>query len=219
MGIPERKERHRVEMRRLILGVAEELFAQEGFGNVSMRKIAEKIEYSPTTIYRLFRNKAEIMDHLIAEGYRGVYARYEKVLAEPKRSPRATLARVIEEYVDFALEHPNHYQLWFTSGELRLEDGRLEMRHGTSSYTVYGTWLQLIDECKERGELPDRETLALFQLIWGCVHGLISLRIHYPEFPWLGAAQHVDAMLALMQDGLTPHTPEVPGAGGSIRVL
>ena len=58
MGIPERKERHRQDLRQRILEAAEELFVQDGYENVSMRGIAEKIEYSPTTLYRIFRNKA-----------------------------------------------------------------------------------------------------------------------------------------------------------------
>jgi hypothetical protein len=51
LGIPKRKERHRESLSQRVLKVAEELFAQDGYRNVSMRKIAEKIEYSPTTIY------------------------------------------------------------------------------------------------------------------------------------------------------------------------
>ncbi len=202
MGIAERKVRQRLDLKQRVLEAAEELFVKDGYRNVSMRKIAEKIEYSPTTIYRLFRNKADVMDHLIAEGYSGVYRRYEEILAHRPDSPLETLNQIITEYVAFALENPNHYELWFATSEIRVEDDQLRMRHGEASYRVYHTWLDRIDECKAEGLLPDRDRLALFQLIWGTVHGMISLRIHHPQFPWLPLEQHVKELLSLLNRGL-----------------
>ncbi len=202
MGIPERKEREKKNLQQLVLRAAEELFIKNGYENVSMRKIAEKIEYSPTTIYRIFRNKADVMSHLLAEGYRGVYRRYEEILARPSESPRDTLNAIITEYVVFAINNPNHYKLWFATSELRVINDQLRMQHGDSSYRVYRTWLERIDECKAEGVLPDTETLTLFQMIWGAVHGLISLRIHHPRFPWLPLEQHIEELLLMLDRGL-----------------
>jgi AcrR family transcriptional regulator len=202
MGIPERKERQRRDRRRRILDAAERLFAKDGYRNVSMRKIADEIEYSTTVIYSLFRDKSEIIDELIAEGYHGVYERYEQILADRPDSPLETLNRIITEYVDFALASPNHYELWFATSEIRVIDGQLRMRHGGRSYHVYHVWLERIDECKAAGLLPDRDTLRLFQLIWGSVHGMISLRVHHPQFPWLPLEQHVGEVLSLLNRGL-----------------
>lgn len=202
MGIAERKERQKSDLREQVLAAAEELFVKDGYRNVSMRKIAERIEYSPTTIYRLFRDKADVMNHLIARGYSGVYRRYEEILAHRPDSPLETLNLILAEYVDFALKNPNHYQLWFATSELRVVDGQLRMRHGDTSYRVYSTWIERIDECKAEGLLPDRDTLALFQLIWGSVHGMISLRIHHSRFPWLPVDQHVEELLSLLNRGL-----------------
>lgn len=204
MGIKERKERHKQELRQRILEAAEELFIQDGYEHVSMRKIAEKIEYSPTTLYRLFRDKSDIVDQLIAEGYRGVYERYDEILADRPASPLETLNRIIETYVTFGLEHPNHYQLWFATSEIRMVDGELQMRHGGVSYHVYHVWLDLIEECKQAGRFPNEDTLVLFQLIWGAVHGMISLRIHHPSFPWLPVDRHVREQLSLLDRGVGP---------------
>jgi AcrR family transcriptional regulator len=185
------------------------MFLRDGYQNVSMRRIAEEIEYSPTTIYRLFRNKADMVDQLIAEGYRGVYRRYEEILAHRPASPLDTLNLIMSEYVDFALGHPDHYRLWFSTSEIRMIDGQLRMRHGDRSYHVYQMWLDRIDECKAEGLLPSKDTLTLFQLIWGAVHGMISLRIHHPHFPWLPVDQHVKELLSLLDRGLAP-----PAKGG-----
>lgn len=203
MGIRERKARHKNQLREQILSVAEELFVTEGYRNVSMRKIAQRIEYSPTTIYRLFENKTEIMNRLIADGYRGVYECYDRVLEERGDSPVETLGQIIRAYARFAMDHPNHYELWFSSGELDVSDGRLRMRHGEASYPVYQTWLDLIEECRAAGAFAKgRGTLELFQLIWGSVHGLISVRIRHPRFHWPPVAGHVDALLAVLLPGL-----------------
>lgn len=210
MGIPERKERQRRDRKRRILDAAERLFAKDGYQNVSMRKIAKEIEYSTTVIYSLFRDKSEIIDQLIAEGYRGVYRRYEEILAHRPDSPLETLNSIITEYVAFALENPNHYGLWFATSEIRVVDGQLRMRHGGRSYHVYHVWLDRIDECKAEGLLPDRDTLTLFQLIWGSVHGLISLRIHHPHFPWLPLEQHVKELLSVLKRGLAVRTKGGP---------
>ena len=220
MGIPERKARQRLDLRRRILAEAERLFVRDGYANVSMRKIAEGIEYSPTTIYRIFRDKAEVMEQLLAEGYRGVYERYEAILADRPASPLETLKRILREYIAYGVGHPNHYQLWFETGELRSRGGRLEMRHGGTSYPVYHIWLERLDECKAAGLLPPRDTLELFQLVWAAVHGLISLRVHHPRFPWLPLEEHVDALFSVFERGLAAGGPArgpdtLPGAPAS----
>jgi hypothetical protein len=60
----------------------------------------------------------------------------------------------------------------------------------------------LIEECQLAGLLQNIDTLVLFQLIWGPVHGLISLRIHHPPFPWLPLEQHIEEVLSLINRGL-----------------
>ncbi len=202
MGITERRERQRRELRNAILSAAEELFVEEGFENVSMRKIARRIEYSPTTIYRFFESKAEIMNQLIAAGYAGVYLRYQRVFAASNGSPRETLNAIIRAYVEFAIEHPNHYELWFTTSALEWTDGQLRMSHGDVNYRVYHTWIERIEDCRAEGRFAGLETLHVFQLLWGAVHGLISLRIHHPAFPWLSLDRHVDQLLTMIEEGL-----------------
>jgi AcrR family transcriptional regulator len=74
MGIKERQERDREAVRRSILDAARELFVSEGYRNVSIRKIAEKIEYSPANIYGYFPSKDDIFYALAEEGFRLLHA-------------------------------------------------------------------------------------------------------------------------------------------------
>ena len=79
MGIKERQERDREAVRRSILDAARELFVTEGYRNVSIRKIAEKIEYSPAAIYGYFPSKDDIFYALAEEGFRLLYTRDDAV--------------------------------------------------------------------------------------------------------------------------------------------
>src|SRR5207253_9830428 len=69
MGIKERQERDREAVQRSILDAARELFVSEGYDNVSIRKIAERIEYSPAAIYGYFASKDDIFFALAEEGF------------------------------------------------------------------------------------------------------------------------------------------------------
>ena len=67
MGVKERRAREKEQLRQQILFAARELFVNEGYENISMRKIASKIEYSPTTIYLYFKDKADLLDSVCKE--------------------------------------------------------------------------------------------------------------------------------------------------------
>ncbi len=69
MGISERRERERHEVRRKILDAARELFMIEGYERVTMRRIADAIEYSPTTIYHHFEDKDDLVNALCHEEF------------------------------------------------------------------------------------------------------------------------------------------------------
>ena len=75
-----RKQKETEVLREKVLDEAEKIFARDGIDQVTMRRIAASIDYAPTVLYRLFANKADLMDHLIARGYSGVRLGYEKVL-------------------------------------------------------------------------------------------------------------------------------------------
>src|SRR5690348_3585896 len=106
----ERRAREKMLLREEILDAARELFLKHGFENVSMRKIATKIEYSPTTIYLYFKDKSEILSTLCAE----TFGRLSKIMAEIERRPGDPIDKLRAlgfAYIHFGLDHPSHYQL------------------------------------------------------------------------------------------------------------
>jgi len=110
MGIKERHERDRETVRRAILDAARDLFTSEGYRHVSIRKIAERIEYSPAAIYSYFPSKDDIFFALAEQGFRllGDPAGISTALA-PLERIRAIFWRLYE----FSRDHPQYFELMF----------------------------------------------------------------------------------------------------------
>src|ERR1044071_8476533 len=111
MGIAERKEKQKAEIRKMILDASMILFVEEGFSNVSIRKIADLIEYSPTTVYLYFKDKDEILFNLHELGFQKM-AEYNTSLWDIK-NPLLRLHKMGENYIQFGLQNPEFYDLMF----------------------------------------------------------------------------------------------------------
>lgn len=70
MSIHDRKERETQELRQRIFEAASQIILEQGYEKLSMRKIAEKIQYSPTILYHYFADKADIVNQIVIENYR-----------------------------------------------------------------------------------------------------------------------------------------------------
>jgi AcrR family transcriptional regulator len=197
MSTTDRKKRETDLLRERVLEVAEEIIANKGVQHVTMRRIASSIDYAPTVLYRLFANKDDLMDHLIVRGYGGVRSRYEEVMSRNDLEPLQKLAAVLSAYCAYALDHPNHYQMWFATGEFSLEKGRLKMRHGRLEFEVFQPWLDCIQACRAAGHYQGRDQLQVFQVLWSRMHGVIALRLQHPEFHWMSVERHLEDTLDL----------------------
>src|SRR5262249_21218093 len=112
VGSAERREREKQELRTKILDTARELFVTDGYEAVTMRKIAERIEYSPTAIYLHFADKESLLLEVISAGFAALAAQFAKLVKV--QDPIERLMKCGRAYVEFGLAHPNHYQLMFS---------------------------------------------------------------------------------------------------------
>src|SRR5262245_24221343 len=115
MGIKERQERDREAVRRSILDAARELFTAEGYLSVSIRKIAERIEYSPAAIYSYFPSKDDIFFALAEEGFRLLGGpRHPMHKAElAALAPFDRVRSIFWHFYAFSKEHPQYFALMF----------------------------------------------------------------------------------------------------------
>ena len=111
MGITERKTRQKQALRERILDAARRIVVREGFAALSMRKIADAIEYSPATLYLYFASRDEIARALCTEGYAQLLATFEPLaqIADPADRLKA----MAHAYVGFGVAHPQTYRLIF----------------------------------------------------------------------------------------------------------
>jgi AcrR family transcriptional regulator len=110
LGVKERQEREREAVARAILDAARDLFVAEGYHNVSIRKIAERIEYSPAAIYSYFPSKDDIFFALAEEGFRLLFA---GPLIDDQADRVGSIRHAFWRVYEFSKTHPEHFALMF----------------------------------------------------------------------------------------------------------
>ncbi len=175
MGISERKEREKEEIKKSILEAAKELFIKRGFEETSIRNIADKIEYSPTTIYLYFKDKNAIFHALHEEGFRNFRHNFQSLgfVADPFERLKA-MGKV---YIAFGLENPEFYNLMFIldSPMAHMESCELEWYEGQQSFNMLTA---TVGECVKFGYFrKDLDVQIASFLIWSALHGMLSLFI------------------------------------------
>jgi AcrR family transcriptional regulator len=198
MGITERKEKQKQEIKKMILEASMKLFMEQGFENVSIRKIAELIEYSPTTVYLYFKDKNEILLYLHEMGFQKM-AEYFADLWTIK-NPLLRLAKMGEYYIKFGLENPAYYELMFIlkapMEALEALDANCEWKSGDQAL---GKLKEIIQECMDKKLIDKGDVNAVAMSIWSMVHGMVALAVR-DRFDKLVPR---DQMVAMMQKGLT----------------
>src|ERR1700752_2545442 len=116
MGVKERRGRGKSETRDKILDAARELFVTEGYHGVSMRRVAEKIEYSPTAIYVHFADKEQLFRELCHVDYARLAQGFKSSVMSSQ--PIERLKQIGAIYIEFGTRYPNHYQFMFMTPHL-----------------------------------------------------------------------------------------------------
>jgi len=178
MGITERREREREEVRKKILDAARELFAAEGYGKVTMRRLAEAIEYSPTTIYLHFEDKDDLVRALCEADF-GRLLEAMQVVAPPA-DPIEEIRQLGQAYASFGLRFPNHYRFLFMMPMAKLEPTETDNAGAQS----FGRLLDAVRRAQAAGRFRPIDTLAAAQVLWTTIHGAVALLITVPRECW-----------------------------------
>lgn len=161
------------DLRRRILDTTRRLLVKEGYHNLSMRKIAQSINYSATSIYLHFESKDALLHALIDEGMQQLYAAFTSIVGQFPDRPVERLRALCEQFITFGLDNPEYYEIMF---QLRPE--QME-RYPAEKYRRARRNLDTIAEALAEGadegvfEVADARVSA--STIWASLHGTVSL--------------------------------------------
>jgi AcrR family transcriptional regulator len=206
MGIRERQSRERDTVRRNILNAARTLFLAEGYANVSMRKIADQIEYSPGAIYSYFPSKEEIFFALAEEGLQ--FVRAHCGAASQESTPLARVREAFWRFYTFSKEQPEYFSLIFVDNAVprisrewerfsSMREMRQEIEHD-------------IQQCIDQGAFPGVEPPGVvFRILLAAAYGAAAFRLSHRlpggEDPDALAHDLIDCAMAGLQRGVDLH--------------
>lgn len=202
MGITERRAREKDQLRHKILEAAVELFVQNGFESVTMRGIADRIEYSASTIYLYFKNKTEIVGAICSETFETLIERLDEI---EKRglAPLDQFVAGLRCYIAFGLEHPHQYLLVFNNAT---PEGCADMeepnRLGLQALEYLG---RCIARCQDAGVFQPSDPFNDAIAVWMQLHGTTSILINDHgkyNFPWPSKESLIDRNIDLIVRGL-----------------
>lgn len=205
MGPKDRREREKADVRDKILEASREMFLNCGYEKVTMRMIADKIEYSPTAIYLHFKDKQALFEELCRQDFQGLSQAFHRIARI--EDPVERLKNIGHTYVQYALEHPNHYRLMFMTSRPQSSPESQEGRKGNPDEDAYAFLKSCVQDCVASGrlrpELTDVELLS--QAAWAAIHGVVSLHIAMGNDDWVDwrpATMTANVVLAAILRGL-----------------
>ncbi len=202
MGIIERKERQKETLRLDILDAAREIILAEGFSRLSMRGIARRIEYSPTTIYLYFKNKEELLYHLCDEVFERLLEAQESAGAG-ETSAMGRLRAAMRSYVDYGLSEPDRYRIAFMADINPHVNVRNFLEEGKNGYKLLHSFHRNVEAALAEVASP-LDPGHVVQALWAHTHGIVSLLIINPDFPWADRDELVTTSLDIAMKGLRP---------------
>ncbi len=183
MGITERKERQRKEVRESILNAAWHLVNEEGWQNLSIRKIADAIEYSVPVVYDHFENKEAILSEFNRKGFKLL----GDALSDARQrqpTPALQLEALAYAYWDFAFRNKEYYQLMFGLGMPTCESLSKVPELSAFISNISSTINELMGVPAENAD-----TWLKVHSFWSMIHGLVSINLVAPPVSHLDMTQ------------------------------
>ena len=175
MGVKERQERDREAVSRSILDAARELFVTHGYQEVSIRKIAERIEYSPAAIYGYFPSKDDIFFALAEEGFRLLFS-YGASPRPTGEDPLDAMRAMFWRYYEFSKEHPEYFALMFLDRSVP----RISQQWNRFGFVgeMRGQMVVRIQHAIDSGAFPaGTDPNAVFRVLLTSLHGAATMKL------------------------------------------
>ena len=202
----ERQQHARENTRRAILDAALELFIADGYGQVSIRNIAAKVEYSPGAIYSYFPSKDEIFFALAEEGFREIGGR--QFAGSPSDDPLGDVRAVAWRLYEFSKDQPQYFSLVFLDRHVPRVSKEYERFSFISD--MKSRALAQVERCIEDGIFPaTTDSEVALRLLFAPVIGIAALRLSNRMQPDVDAdaliRDAIETMLAGIRAGAPTH--------------
>jgi AcrR family transcriptional regulator len=193
----ERRAAQKAALRREIIDVAAELFGTEGYENVSMRKIAQRIGYTPMAIYLYFKDKNDLLDCICEEAFAQLYRSLDRIKAAGL-TPLEGLKGAIKSFIDFAVRHPHHYRATFLAppraqGSMPRRDA-IRLRSRDLLREIVANYIG--------ADAEDERVDIATQVVIVAGNGFCALTVSNPDFPWSPRVRVIDGLIETIARGL-----------------
>ena len=196
MNAEARRQKYREELRADLLKAARDLFIRDGYESFSMRKLAEKVGYTHGTIYLYFENKEQLFDCLVEESFAQLSEALQGLAnAHPEYDPVQLLKAAARVYIEFGLKNPGAYEFAFIIR--RTGEPRPWQPHAAFHFAS-----ALVERCVREKYFREVDAATAAQAMWAAVHGVTSLLILRPSFPWVDRERLIQQVIDQAVDGL-----------------
>jgi len=188
-GRPPRSSAEIQKFRSKIGKHALEIYRAEGFGAVSMRRLAKEVGCAPMTIYAHFEGKTDILKYLWADVLRDMSNDIEKKLKSVV-GPRERLRSATQTFVDYWIDHPDHFRLVFMSNDVTREDVSTFIMHD-DTLAHFRMFSSLIKEVHPEEHDVKMRTDTLISGMIGialCANTIL-------DYPWADATSMTEQLL------------------------
>ena len=169
----DRRTRRKQLLRQKILDVSREILLSQGFAALTMRRVAEAIDYSAAAIYLHFQSREQIAQELCFAGLKRLYERLQSV---PAKDPMTRLAGYARAYLEYAQSDPETYRLIFMA-DPQLSKAVFTHRDSSAGEAALGLIVSAFADLRTSSKKTGAKPLELAELLWAGLHGLASLRI------------------------------------------
>ncbi len=201
MSLNHRRQQEKENLRQEILDASRELFVTEGYESVSMRKIADRIGYSPTTIYLYFKDKSELLHEICESTFSKLSVQIEASWVgfnDPLERMRAGLLA----YIHFGLENPHHYDVVLISPKDKHLDNADFGYENSMGKQAFELLVASVVECLEARVIRKADVALTAQTLWAGLHGVTALLIAHEGFPFVDKQVLAESVVDTMIRGI-----------------
>lgn len=211
---PRPRRRSAEDRRRQVIAAAKRIVLREGFEALTMRRVARLSGVSAAALYLYFPDRLNLMAGVADELFHGLLDAFRTALAgvEHDPDPRARLRAVMTAYLDWGLSHPDEYRVIFMTpitGVAGHRPGAEGVPAAPSGQATFGALQAEVARLIALGVFREADPQAVAEAIWAAGHGLVSLLITKPGFPWSPRETLVATMAEAICRGFSAGTDPV----------